>query len=359
MIITKYINYSDQLTNKVKYLNQTLLPFNPPALEVFASVAQNFRERAEFKIWHHNNQLNYAMFDQTTKQPIFLDNLPIASVRINNLMQKLTNYWHSPIISTKLFQAEFMSAKFTNDALITLCYHQPLNDKWLDVCAKIAHDLQISIIGRWHKHKIVIGKDYITEQFNVGKQSYIYHQPEGTFSQPNAYVCSHMLNWVHQTLGMQKRDLLELYCGNGNFTLPLASLVPQVLATEINKRAVNAAIDNIALNNIINIKLARLSAEEISKALNKVRVFRRLHKINLDDYDFGTIFVDPPRAGLDSLTCNLTQKFAQIMYISCNPETLYRDLLKLSKTHYITNCALFDQFPFTNHIETGVLLRKK
>jgi tRNA (uracil-5-)-methyltransferase len=65
-----------------------------------------------------------------------------------------------------------------------------------------------------------------------------------------------------------------------------------------------------------------LSAEELTQALNEVRPFRRLEGIDLKSYEFGTVFVDPPRAGMDPDTCELTRRFERILYISCNPETL-------------------------------------
>lgn len=68
--------------------------------------------------------------------------------------------------------------------------------------------------------------------------------------------------------------------------------------------------------------------------------------------------MDPPRAGLDDTTRDLAKDFEQIIYISCNPETLHRDLKILSKTHKIAKFALFDQFAYTNHIESGVILNK-
>ena len=68
--------------------------------------------------------------------------------------------------------------------------------------------------------------------------------------------------------------------------------------------------------------------------------------------------MDPPRSGLDDTTRNLAKDFEQIIYISCNPETLHRDLNELVKTHKIVKFALFDQFAYTNHIESGVILKK-
>ena len=91
------------------------------------------------------------------------------------------------------------------------------------------------------------------------------------------------------------------------------------------------------------------------------RPFRRLQQdgIALAAYDFDTVFVDPPRAGIDDATLALLARFPRILYISCNPETLAANLAVLDATHRISACALFDQFPFTPHIESGVLLVRR
>lgn len=65
------------------------------------------------------------------------------------------------------------------------------------------------------------------------------------------------------------------------------------------------------------------------------------------------------RAGLDLKTCELITKFDKIVYISCNPETLARDLNIITKTHKIVRAAAFDQFPYTHHLECGIYLVKK
>jgi tRNA (uracil-5-)-methyltransferase len=66
----------------------------------------------------------------------------------------------------------------------------------------------------------------------------------------------------------------------------------------------------------------------------------------------------PPRAGIDAETLKLLQRFEKIIYISCNTDTLYDNLKTLTQTHKIVKFALFDQFPFTHHVESGVLLEK-
>ncbi|MGB2280530.1 MAG: tRNA (uridine(54)-C5)-methyltransferase TrmA, partial [Pseudomonadales bacterium] len=93
-------------------------------------------------------------------------------------------------------------------------------------------------------------------------------------------------------------------------------------------------------------------------ALNRERAFRRLQHIDLDDYQFGTVLVDPPRAGLDDNTLKLVQQFKRIIYISCNPVTLMANLQQLQETHQLQAKAMFDQFPYTDHVETGVVLTR-
>ena len=75
--------------------------------------------------------------------------------------------------------------------------------------------------------------------------------------------------------------------------------------------------------------------------------------------DFQTVLVDPPRAGLDSETLQMVSAYSRIIYISCNPETLIENLDYLTKTHDVTAAAMFDQFPYTDHVETGVVLEVK
>ena len=352
--------YLQQLQAKKLRLQDLLSEFNAPEPQVFASAEQHYRLRAEFRLWREGDQRFYAMFAPgDNRTPIFVENFPIASERINQLMPRLKEAWsNNQALSERLFQVEFLTT-LSGEALITLCYHRPLDEAWQVVAEQLAADLQVSIIGRSRGKRTVIGRDYVTEELTVGGRVFTYRQPEGPFTQPNGAVNTHMLNWAYETLGEQENDLLELYCGNGNFTLPLSTRVPKVLATEISKSSVNAALANLADNQIDNIELVRLSAEELTQALNGVREFRRLANIDLDNYKFGTVFVDPPRAGMDSDTCELVRRFDRVLYISCNPETLAQNIRQLSDTHRIAKCALFDQFPWTDHMESGVLLKRK
>lgn len=352
--------YDSQLADKAARLQALLAPFAAPAAEVFDSPREHYRLRAEFRLWREDGQRHYAMFEPGDKhKAILIDEFPIASRRINELMPQLKAAWQaSEVLSFKLFQVEFLTT-LAGDALITLAYHRPLDEAWQAAAEQLAAQLGVSLVGRSKGKRIVIGRDYVEEELVVAGRSFRYRQPEGAFTQPNGVVCQKMLSWAFDALGQRDDDLLELYCGNGNFTLPLATRVRRVLATEISKTSVNAALANIADNGIDNIELVRLSAEELTQALNEVRPFRRLADIDLKSYQFGSVFVDPPRAGMDPDTCELTRRFERILYISCNPETLAANIAQLADTHRIERCALFDQFPYTHHMESGVLLVRR
>ncbi|MEX5353556.1 tRNA (uridine(54)-C5)-methyltransferase TrmA [Pseudomonas juntendi] len=352
--------YTPQLEAKVERLREFLAPFGAPEPAVFDSPREHYRLRAEFRLWREDGQRHYAMFAPGEKhKAILIDDFPIASQRINALMPRLKAAWQaSEALSNRLFQVEFLTT-LAGDAMVTLCYHRPLDDAWEAAARQLASDLGVSLIGRSKGKRLVIGRDYAVEKLDVAGRVFSYRQPEGAFTQPNGAVNQKMLTWAFDAIGQRDDDLLELYCGNGNFTLPLATRVRQVLATEISKTSVNAALSNLDENGVGNVRLVRLSAEELTQALNEVRPFRRLEGIDLKSYDFGTVFVDPPRAGMDPDTCELTRRFERILYISCNPETLAANIAQLHDTHRIERCALFDQFPYTHHMESGVLLVRR
>jgi tRNA (uracil-5-)-methyltransferase len=324
--------YAVQLEEKVTRLRDLLAPFDAPEPAVFDSPLQNFRLRAEFRLWREAGERHYAMFSLEDKRtPILIEEFPIASLRINQLMPQLKAAWQaSSALSHKLFQVEFLTT-LAGDAMITLCYHRPLDEHWHAAASTLAAELNVSVIGRSKGKREVIGHDYVIEKLEVGGRTFSYRQPEGAFTQPNGTVNQKMLNWAYDALGDRSDDLLELYCGNGNLS--------------------DNAVDNVTL--------VRLSAEELTEALNEVRPFRRLHGIDLKSYEFGSVFVDPPRAGMDPDTCELTRRFDNILYISCNPQTLAANIAQLHDTHRITRCAMFDQFPWTHHMESGVLLTRR
>ncbi|RRN06251.1 tRNA (uridine(54)-C5)-methyltransferase TrmA [Bibersteinia trehalosi] len=356
--------YPDLLAKKTEKLTALLAPFSSPALEVFASETSHFRMRAEFRVWHDNGDLYHIMFDQETKQRYRVDEFPIASQLINRMMKAiLAEIKGNEILTRKLFQIDYLST-LSGQIAVSMLYHKKLDSEWERQAEMLKKRLEgigfnLQLIGRATKQKIAFDHDYVEEILNVDGQDYHYRQVENSFTQPNAKMNIQMLQWARSCTANSQGDLLELYCGNGNFSIALASNFRKVLATEISTSSVNSAQYNIEKNGVNNLNIIRMSAEEFTQAMNGVRAFYRLRDIDLKSYDCNTIFVDPPRAGLDQATLDMVQSYERILYISCNPHTLADNLKQLCQTHQIERAALFDQFPYTDHIESGVWLIRK
>lgn len=310
------------------------------------------------------NELYHIMFDQATKQRYRVDRFPIASELINCMMQALLAEIRGyEILTHKLFQVDYLST-LSGEIAVSMLYHKKLTEEW-EVEAKVLkvrltqQGFKIQIIGRATKQKIALECDFVEEILPLAGRNYTYRQVENSFTQPNAEMNIKMLEWAKDCTQNSKGDLLELYCGNGNFSIALAENFRKVLATEISKSSVQSAQYNIEKNGIYNLQIIRMSAEEFTQAMNGVREFNRLKGIDLKSYECNTIFVDPPRAGLDQATLDMVQAYDRILYISCNPDSLADNLKQLSQTHRIERAALFDQFPYTHHIESGVWLVRK
>ncbi|MBK4716718.1 MULTISPECIES: tRNA (uridine(54)-C5)-methyltransferase TrmA [Tenebrionibacter/Tenebrionicola group] len=356
--------YDTQLAEKVVRLQSMIAPFSSQVPEVFRSPPIHYRMRAEFRLWHDGDDLYHIIFDQQTRQRIRVDTFPAASALINQLMSEiLAGIRDNPTLRKKLFQIDYLTTQ-SNQAVVSLLYHRALDDAWKAQAASLrdtlrARGFNLHLIGRASRTKIELDQDYIDERLLVAGREMIYRQVENSFTQPNAAMNVQMLEWAIDVTNGFQGDLLELYCGNGNFSLALARNFRRVLATEIAKPSVAAAQYNIAANRIDNVQIIRMSAEEFTQAMNGVREFNRLKGISLKDYECETIFVDPPRSGLDAETVKMVQGYEHIVYISCNPETLCKNLETLTQTHHVERLALFDQFPYTHHMECGVLLTRK
>jgi tRNA (uracil-5-)-methyltransferase len=353
------MSYDGQLNMKTAQIKVDFGQFFDGDIAVFSSSPQRFRSRAEFSIYHHDDETFSYTMRGLANERVFLDSCGIVdefiALSMTSLKVKISN---SQMLKRRLFGVEFLS-NGAGEVLATLIYHKKLDMHWIEAATELSGETGVKLIGRSRGQRVVLDTDFITARFEVGDKTYALRQVEGAFSQPNGGVNAKMLGWARSKLTEVGGDLIELYCGSGNFTVVNAGLFEKVFATEIASSLIDLAKTNAAGNGVDNITFARLSASDTAQALDGVREFNRLRGISLSGFDFSTIFVDPPRAGMDEESCKLAQKFDNILYISCSPESLQRDLQILTQTHCVESFALFDQFAYTHHIECGVYLRRK
>lgn len=351
--------YQALLSDKINTMQALFTPFGVEQAEVYPSAPAHYRLRAEFRIWHEGDDMFHIMFDPETKTKQRIDYFPVACKTIADFMPVLiAALKQRPLLRNRLYQIDYL-ATLSGELVVSLIYKKPIPAEWAAEAASLRAEFaalyKVDFIGRARKQKVLVERDFVIEQLQVQQQQLKYQQIENSFTQPNGEVNQKMLSWACDIAKNLSGDLLELYCGNGNFSLALAPYFNQVVATEIARSSIRCAEYNITLNQINNVRVLQMSAEDVSAALSQGQ---QLKTIDLAGLQLNTILVDPPRAGLDPATEQLVSRFEDILYISCNPETLAHNLQTLCKTHQVQTFALFDQFPYTHHIECGVWLKK-
>lgn len=343
--------YEEQISSKKEFIKSKFSEFYEGEFEFFKSQITNYRSRAEFGLYHEKDKLFYTMNGLHTRY-LKIDECLKVDEKIADLMPNLlVNLEQNKELKFKVFGVELIST--SSDILVILLYHRDVTFIKNEL-EKLAKNLQINLIARSRGKKLVFGSEILNDSLKINSKIYSYKFESGAFIQPNKKINETMISWIFANVDKPK-DLLEMYCGHGNFTIALSFKFRRVLANEISKISIKNAKLNAELNHVDNTTFLRMSSEELMRAFDGEE-FNRLDGVNLGEFNFSHILVDPPRAGLDESVINFIKNYENIIYVSCNPETLYLNLKELTKTHKVVKFAIFDQFVHTKHIECGVIL---
>ena len=196
------------------------------------------------------------------------------------------------------------------------------------------------------KEQILYGKGYIEDEL-CGKTFRI--SPK-SFYQVNSVQTEKLYRKAMEYAGLTgKETVLDAYCGTGTIGIIASERAAQVIGVELNRDAVKDAVNNARRNNISNIRFYQNDAGKF------------LMEMAEQQGKLDVLLMDPPRSGSDETFLNSVAAVrpGKIVYISCNPDTLVRDLQFLHKKGYrVEKCVGVDMFPFTQHVETVVLLSK-
>ena len=193
----------------------------------------------------------------------------------------------------------------------------------------------------------IYGNGYITDILG----DYTFKISPLSFYQVNPVQAEKLYNIGVQAAGITKEDtVFDLYCGIGTIALFMSKYAKKVYGIEIVEQAIDDAKENCKINNITN---SEFIAGDVEKVLSDLIENKNI----IPDI----IMVDPPRKGLDNTTIENIMKIKpkKLIYISCNPATLIRDLAKLEKEYNIKEITPVDMFPFTSHVECVVVLNLK
>ena len=246
-------------------------------------------------------------------------------------------------------------AKNTNEVMVVLV--QTDNNVYIDVNALVSKfpNIRTVVININSKNTNVVlsGENHVIYGDGIiedllGKYKFVISP--NSFYQVNPVQTEVMYNLGISLADLKKDDVIcDLYCGIGTIGIFASEYVSKVYGIEIVDAAVENAKQNAILNNVKNIDFI---VGDVEFAFDKL--------LKEDGVVPNVVFVDPPRRGLDDVTIeNLNKlKLDKIVYISCNPATLVRDLAKLEDKYKVEKIVPVDNFCYTSHVETVALLSK-
>jgi 23S rRNA (uracil1939-C5)-methyltransferase len=181
------------------------------------------------------------------------------------------------------------------------------------------------------------------------KQAFRLSWEVGGFCQVNLRQNENLIDYIIQHCqDLSGMKVLDLFCGMGNFSIPLARIADSVIGVEGQGAAVRAARQNCAEANLTNTNFIKGASDAVC---------RNFHD---EQRKFDVTLVDPPRQGVGSLVADLAAiTRRKIIYISCDPATLVRDIISLQQHCFqLVSVQPFDMFPQTHHIEAVAILEK-
>jgi 23S rRNA (uracil1939-C5)-methyltransferase len=292
----------------------------------------NYRLRGQFKVSHGA----IGFYKENTREVVDIDNCPLMTKDINEYLEKI----RAVIKNMDVEEIHITAGEGSAVALIkSTARIKSLSG--IKVLASMFLDLGFSglFIEAQDKKISRFGKEYITLKL-PGDQKYTVSPI--TFLQSHWRLNQAVVEFIKNCLKPLKgKRLLDIYAGAGNFSIPLATDA-DVTAVEENPYAIADGKRNIEINNISNCRFINSSAENFNTKDN-----------------FDITILDPPRGGIANKLMEriLSINPEEIVYISCNPSTLARDLKKLLKRYNLESVRLIDFFPQTFHIESLAHLR--
>lgn len=310
---------------KVEEILKKILNYNKDVNDIVFSKSFNYRN----KVVLHVKDSKLGFYKNKTNELIEIDKCLLLNPVINDLISYLKKY-------IELKDIEKITIKVgnkTNEVMLIIDGSNAYYQNLLEI-------VDVLIINE----KVMTTKDYITSY--IGNKKYIIKR--NSFFQVNYDISTRMYDKVKGVIVKEKsKNVLDLYCGTGTIGIYISDVVSKITGIEVVSDAIEAANVNKKINNVENIEFILGKVED------------KLDFISNNNID--TIIVDPPRSGLHKKVIPILEKISPktIIYVSCNPITMARDINLLSNNYELVEVTPYDMFPNTYHVETVCVLKKK
>ena len=348
-----HLSYEKQLEIKKKQVAECMKKYCKVSVEVADCIGAenpyNYRNKAQYPF---ENEI-YGFYASRSHRLVPINSCLMQSEKDQEILKVVSDY----IKKTKAQIRHLYTRHSKENTMVVLVsktsklpFTNVLTKELLSVCTEIksiiinvnSKDTNV-ILGE--KNITLYGKDTIegyigNTKFNISPHS---------FFQVNSKQTEVLYNKAGELLGENCGHVADLYCGIGSIGLYLADKAEKITGVEIVESAIKDAQINAKLNGIENAEYILGASEDVLP-----EIIKKGEKLD-------AVILDPPRKGCHKalLDCLLETKPKKIVYISCNPATLARDLDILSEKYTISTVTPVDMFPNTQHVETVVLLQRQ
>lgn len=322
----------------------TLLEDNAP--NIIADQPYHYRRRARLSINFFKGELLIGFRQSESSKIINIDHCPVLVEQLDDLLIPLQSCLRQIKQKKALGHIELIAVD--SGIIIVLRHTELLTEQDSQLLKQFAeiHNLSLYLHG-----------DNLVHAFGNKEHYYLIDQLKLTFSpldfiQVNNQINQKMVNKALEWLDISSNDkILDLFCGMGNFSLPIAKYCQSIIGVEGVEELVEKAKLNAKLNQ------------------DKIQAKTQFFTCNLEDKQqfsiwnqtiFDKVLLDPARAGAYNATAEIVKLSpSKIVYISCNPATLARDCkLFIEEGYNIAKIAILDMFPQTKHIESMLMLTR-
>lgn len=312
------LSYQEQLRYKKEKVTNILkkyanLDINPTIKE---SIQYHYRNKITLQV--QNGKI--GLFSGKTNTLVPIQSCLLISEKMNKLIQIIQQRINLQEIN------QIMIREAQNESMLQLI--GTTNEPNL---IKVLSPLVTSL---YLNDKCLFGTEYIKDKLGP----YEFQISPASFFQVNHNQTINLYNQIKKYLGTNNQNILDLYCGTGTIGIYVSECCKKITGIELNPSSVQDANQNIVQNHLTTMEIQQGDVGKLLKAKNT--------------YD--AIIVDPPRSGLDKKTRQVLMqiKSPKIIYVSCDPITLARDLNELKELYQLEDISLFDMFPNTYHVES-------
>lgn len=310
--------------NKVK---EILKKFGNVSEKLVKDISCDNLEGYRNKITLHGDGTCLGFYAKGTNNIISIEKCLLVPDKVNEVIQILNQM----VLSEDIKEAVIRSSNDNSEVMVSLT-------------GEIAdyEDLQNVVDVLEINGEVLLGEDHIISEIGDKK----YRVSSKSFFQVNNTLTEKLYDEVLKVVEKVKpKRVLDLYCGTGTIGLYIADKVEEIVGVDYSESGINDAKENAKLNGSNNCSFICDKVENVIDQFN----------------DFDMVIVDPPRAGLDSKTIEYIKKIGakDLVYISCDPVTLGRDLKELSSDYEVLEVKPYNMFPRSYHVENFVVLKKK